>query len=142
MITNIMKILYANENYSKYGIPGMNYFIALAGGSFYIVLTGFMIFEIVMALFPFYYRQYLNTSMRIPSLLSATLITGSTFLFLRVSISEKSLVDDSFTKQRVKRMVTYLLAYGLLVVIVTGFIGLHYLVTISNHLGSNSIEIY
>jgi hypothetical protein len=31
----VMKVFYANENYAKYGVRGMNYFMALVGTAFY-----------------------------------------------------------------------------------------------------------
>ena len=34
-----MRVFYANENYAKYGVPGMNYFMALMMATIYILLT-------------------------------------------------------------------------------------------------------
>ena len=42
MIKYVMKVFYANENYAKYGVPGMNYFMALMAATFYIMITAFI----------------------------------------------------------------------------------------------------
>jgi len=43
LLKHIMRIFFENENYSKYG-PGNNYFMALIGTAFYILMTVAMFF--------------------------------------------------------------------------------------------------
>lgn len=127
LLKYVMKVFYANENYAKFGVPGMNYFMALIGTTFYVMLTGFMVLFILMAIFPAFYRYDLSISSKIPSFLSGTLTLGFIFLSLRLAIKEDSLKDASITKNYVKKAVSYLLAYAILTILVVGFIGLKFL---------------
>jgi hypothetical protein len=125
LVKYFMKALYANENYAKYGIPGMNYFIALMGATFYIMITGFLILFIFMAAFPHLYIR--STNSKIPFLPSATISLGLIFLCLRFTVKEESLKDDSFTKEKANKAMNYLLTYGFVVAVSICFLGLKFL---------------
>jgi hypothetical protein len=122
-----MKIFYANENYAKYGVPGMNYFMALIMATFYVMLTGFMILCIFFAASPDFYKFYLNISPKIPYTSSAIVSVALMFLFLRIAVKEDSLKDSSLTKDKVNKAVNYLIAYAFTTGIVIVFLGLHFL---------------
>jgi hypothetical protein len=127
MIKYVMKVFYANENYAKYGVPGMNYFMALMAATFYIMITAFMILFIFTAFYPDLYKYYLIVRPKMPPIPSAIIILAFIFFILRIAIKEESLKDSSFTKEYVNRAVNYLLAYIFIVVFVIGFIGLKFL---------------
>jgi len=120
-----MKAFYANENYAKYGYRGMNYFIALMGATFYIMITGFLILFVFMAAFPHIY--ILSTNSKTPLLPPATIALGLMFLLLRIMIKEESLKDSSFTKEKANRAMNYLLTYLFVVIFIIGFLGLKFL---------------
>jgi hypothetical protein len=122
-----MKIFYANENYTKYGKSGMNYFMALMMATFYIMITGFMILGAIMAIYPNVYRHYLIISPKIPNKPSGILILSAIFFLLRTFIKEDSLKDDSLTKEYVKKAINYLILYAFSVGAIFIFIGLKFL---------------
>jgi hypothetical protein len=121
----VMRAFYANENYAKYGISGMNYFIALMGATFYIMITGLLILFIFMAAFPQIYIK--STNSKIPFLPPATISLGLIFLYLRVTVKEDSLQDTSFTKEKANGAMNYLLTYLFVVIAIIGFLGLKFL---------------
>jgi hypothetical protein len=127
LLRYIMKVFYANENYAKYGMPGMNYFMALIMATFYIMITGFMILFIFTAIYPDLYKYYLNVSSKIPSILSAIVLLTIIFFLLRIGIKEDSLKDSSFTKEYVNKAVNYLIAYGFTIGVIIVFLGLKFL---------------
>jgi hypothetical protein len=122
-----MKVFYANENYAKYGVPGMNYFMALMGATFYIMITGFTILMIISASSPAFYKYLLGLHTGIPGILQAIILLGITYLTLRLSFKEESLKCESFTREKTNRAVNYLLLYAFASVIFIGFLGLKYL---------------
>lgn len=122
-----MKAFYANENYAKYGYPRLNYFMALMMTTFYIMLTGFMILFVFMAVFPAFYKYDLNITSKIPNLISAIVTLGFIFLLLRITVKEESLKDSSFTKEYVNKAVNYLIAYAFVTILIIGFLGLKFL---------------
>lgn len=123
----VMKAFYANENYAKYGVPGMNYFMALMMAAFYIMLTGFTILFILSASSPAFYKYWNGLHSGIPDILQAILFLGTTYLILRLSFKEESLKSEKFTKEKTKRAINYLLIYAFASVIFIGFLGLKYL---------------
>lgn len=125
LLNYVMRAFYANENFAKYGVPGMNYFIALIGATFYIMLTGFLILFIFMAAFPHIYIR--STNSKIPLLPPATISLGLIFLLLRITVREESLKDGSFTKEKANRAMNYLLTYGFVVILIIGVLGLKFL---------------
>jgi len=122
-----MKIFYANEKYAKYGYPGMGYFMALMMATFYVMLTGFMILFIFMAIFPSFDKYVLAISPKLPYLPSGIVTLGLIFLLLRITIKEDSLRDNSFTKEYVTKAVNYLIGYAFLTIFVIGFLGMKFL---------------
>jgi len=122
-----MKVFYANENYAKYGVPGMNYFMALMDATFYIMITGFTILMIISASSPAFYKYLLGLHTGIPGILQAIILLGITYLTLRLSFKEESLKCESFTREKTNRAVNYLLLYAFASVIFIGFLGLKYL---------------
>ena len=123
----VMRVFYANENYAKYGVPGMNYFMALMGATFYIMITGFTILFLLSAVSPSFYKYWRNFHSGSSSTLEAVIFLGITFLILRLSFKEESLKSDYFTKERVNKAINYLLIYAFASVIFIGFLGLRYL---------------
>jgi hypothetical protein len=122
-----MKVFYANENYAKYRMPGMNYFMALMMTTLYIMLTGFLILFIFMAIFPVFYKYSLNISSKIPKTLSSIVTLGFIFSLLRITVKEEGLKDSSFTKEYVNKAVNYIIAYAFVTILVIGFLGLKFL---------------
>ncbi|HVY73903.1 MAG TPA: hypothetical protein VG890_03680 [Puia sp.] len=123
----VMKVFYANENYAKYGVKGMNYFMALAGATFYIMITGFLVFTALLATFPALYEFFLRIDKRISSTISGIIMLSIIFFLLRLTFSENSLKDDSFSKERVNKFVNYLLAYLIFVIFALGYLGFRFL---------------
>ncbi len=119
LLMYVMKVFYANENYAKYGVRGMNYFMALIMTSFYIMLTGCMILFILMTAFPAFYKYDLSISSKIPSMPSAIVTLGSLLLLLRITVKEES--------QKVNKSVNFLLGYAFATVVIVGFLGLKFL---------------
>ena len=122
-----MKVFYANENYAKYGMPGMNYFMALIMATFYIMITGFMILFIFTAFYPDLYKYYLIVKPKIPTIPSAIVLLAIIFFLLRLCVKEDSLQDSSFTKEYVNKAVNYLIACGFIIGIIIVFLGLKFL---------------
>lgn len=123
-----MKIGYANENYAKSGVTGMNYFMALMMTTFYIVLTGFMLLFVLLAAYPSLYNHYVNAIFpRLHVIPSGVVIIVPIFLLLRLTIKENSLADSTFTKEYVNKAVNYLIGYIFIVVFLIGFLGLNFL---------------
>ena len=114
LLKYVMKVFYANENYAKYGVPGMNYFMALMGATFYIMITCFTILFLLSASSPSFYRFWRNFDSGLSNTLQAVIFLGITFLILRISFKEESLKSDYFTKERVNKAINYLLLYALL----------------------------
>lgn len=127
LLRYIMKVFYANEKYAKYGYPGVGYFMALMGATFYVMLTGFMVLFIFAAAFPSFDRYGLGISSKLPFIPSGIVTLGLIFLLLRITIKEDSLKDNSFTKEYVNKAVTYLIGYAFLTIFVIGFLGLKFL---------------
>lgn len=127
LVKYIMKVFYANENYAKYGVPGMNYFMALMGATFYIILTLFLVLFVFLAAFPALNRFYLTWSPKFPSIPSGLITIGLLFFLLRFFTKEENLKDSSFTKERVNKAVNILLAYAFFIMLIIGFIGLKFL---------------
>lgn len=130
----VLKVLYANQKFAKYGLSRMSYFMTLMMATFYIMLTGFMILFIFMAAFPSFYKSSLGIVFKIPSFSSAIVILGLIFLILRIVVKEDDLQDSSFTKKQVNQAVNYLIAYAFIVILIIGFLGLKYLRYYRNHL--------
>ena len=127
LFKHILTIFYENENYSKYGRSGMNYFMALFGGTFYIMMTGGMLFIIAAAVFPKFYRYSLGIHFGTSSKIGSLTVIGLIMLLLRSTIKEEELSNNGLTKEYVKKAVNYLLAYIFVVVIIIGFVALKYL---------------
>ena len=122
-----MKVFYSNENYAKYGVPGMNYFMALMGATFYILITCFTIFMIISASSPAFYKYWLSLHSGIPDKLQAIIFIGTTCLVLRISFKEESLKNEILTREKVNRAINYLLVYLFASLIFIGFLGLKYM---------------
>lgn len=123
----IMKVFYATENYGKYGIQGMNYFMALMGATIYLMVTGFMILSIFAAIFPEFDKYESSISHKTHTIPSAILVLGCIYFILRISTKEDTLKDPLFTKKYVSKAMSYLIAYGILCgVIFIFFLGLKF----------------
>lgn len=127
LIRYVMKIVYANENYAKYGVPGLNYFMALMMATIYIVMTGFMVLSCFLAIFPNFYKSYVVFIQKIPSIPVSVVLIVIIFFLLRIGIKEDSLKDTNFTKEYVNKSVNYLIAYGLATGFIIIFLGLKFL---------------
>jgi hypothetical protein len=127
LLRYVMRVFYANENYAKYGVPGMNYFMALMGAAFYIMITGFTILMVLSASSPKFYGYLQGLHTGIPGILQAIILLGTTYLILRLSFKEETLKCESFTKEKTNRAVNYLLLYAFASAIFIGFLGLRYL---------------
>ena len=127
LLKYVMKIFYANENFAKYRMSGGNYFMALIGATFYILVTLFTLLFIFFAIFPDFYKWYLAADVKINSKLFAAILIGFIFVFLRFFVKEDQLKDPSLTKEVVTKAVNYLIAYLFFALIVIGFIGLKFL---------------
>lgn len=119
----IMKVYYANENYAKYGVPGMNYFVALMMATFFIMMTLFMILMIFGAIFPTFDEYSLAVGRKLPAFPSAIVIIGGIFFLLRAAVKEDDLKDSFFTKEYVKKAFYYLYGYLIVVLIIIVSIG-------------------
>jgi hypothetical protein len=127
LLKYIMRVFYANENYAKYGVPGMNYFMALMMATIYILLTCGALLFLLSAASPSFYNFWLNFHSGLSDTMQAIILLGFTFLILRISVKEESLKSDYFTKERVNKAVNYLLLYAFVLVLFIGFLGLKYL---------------
>jgi len=122
-----MKVFYANEYFAKYTVPGMNYFMALMMGTFYIMMTGFSILILLSAISPVFYKSFRNFYSGLSNMFEGIVVLGIIFIILRISVKEDSLKSDSFTKESVRRAVNYLVLYLFVLLIFIGFLGLKYL---------------
>jgi hypothetical protein len=127
LIKFVMKVFYANDIYSKYGIPGLNYFMALTMTAFYIILTGFAFLNLLYAISPRSYIRSLAPSGYMSMALTSVLLFVIVFLFLRTSIKEESIKEILFSKEYLNRSKKYLIAYGFFVVLFIIFVGLNFL---------------
>ena len=127
LLRYVMKIWYANENYAKYGVPGMNYFFALLMTAFFVIMTGIMIIFLLSAASTSFYKYGLHISNSISIKLFAILVPLSIFLFLRLGIKEESVKYNSFSKEQVTKAVNYLLAYMFIIAVIIVFLGLKFL---------------
>jgi hypothetical protein len=122
-----MKIFCANENYAKYGVRGMNYFMALMGTTFYLMITGFMIIVIFFAIYPSLYKDYLLISPKLPTIPSAIVTLTFICVLLRLTVQQEQLKETSFTKDYVTRAMNFLIAYGIAVGFIIIFLSLKFL---------------
>jgi hypothetical protein len=122
----LMKVIYANENYAKYGVVGSNYLMALLMATFYIILTSFMILSFFLAIDPGFYRNYLILIKGIPKIPTSILIFAAIFFSLRIGIKEESLKDKTFSKEYVNRAINYLIIYGFVNGIIIVSLGLKF----------------
>jgi hypothetical protein len=122
-----MKVVYANENYAKYSMRGMNYFMALMAATFYIMLTGFAILVLLSAISPAFYTSVRNFHSGLPSIVEGAVALGIIFTILRISVKEKSLKSDNYTKESVRKAVNYLIFYAFAIVVLVCFLGMKYL---------------
>lgn len=123
----VMKVVYNNEKYAKYGYPSTGYFIALMAAVCYILLTAFMFLVILASAFPTLYKFSVNISKSLPAIPSGILAIGVIFILLRISIKENELKDGLFTKDYVNKAVNYLIAYVFVVIFIIGFFGMKFL---------------
>ena len=123
----VMKVVYNNEKYAKFGYPKTGYFMALMMAVFYILLTAFMFLVIFDSAFPALYKFSVNVSKSTPSIPSAILVIGVVFILLRISIKEEDLKDSLFTKEYVNKAVNYLIAYIFVVLFIVVFLGMKFL---------------
>jgi hypothetical protein len=123
VLRHIIRVFYANENFGKYGIPGMNYFMSLLAVTMYVMITMFMIIVILMAIFPSFYNFYLNTSPIFSSLIMGSII----FLLLKITFKQEIVKSNNYTKANIDKAVNLLLLYGLVVVLIIGLIALKFL---------------
>jgi hypothetical protein len=123
----IMKVFYANENYAKYGVRGMNYFMALVGTAFYIMMTCFTILFIISASSPSHYRSWRSMHSGIPDWVQASLFLGIVCLILKSIFKKESLENDILGRKEVNKAINYLLLYMFALAILIVFLGLHYL---------------
>src|SRR5882757_5421101 len=107
LLKHVMKILYENENYSKYGSSGRNFFMALIGMTFYVFVTLGLVLFIVLAISPGLYRWILGIHLGISSKIAAIIFIGLIALLLRISVKEEDLSNSGLTKEYVKKAVNY-----------------------------------
>ncbi|MEP6750977.1 MAG: hypothetical protein ABJB86_24795, partial [Bacteroidota bacterium] len=65
LLKYVMKVFYANENFAKYRIVGGNYLISLLAGTFYLLMTLFLILFFLFAMLPDFYKYYLHLNEKI-----------------------------------------------------------------------------
>jgi len=123
----IMKVFYANENYAKYGVPGMNYFMAIVGTAFYVIMTCFAILFVLCASSPSLYKSWRNLHVGVPNWLQASIFLGTVCLVLKSMYKKEELETNVLPREEVKRAVVYLLLYLFALAILIGFLGLRFL---------------
>ncbi len=126
-IKYVMKVFYANENYAKYGVRGMNYFMALVGTAFYIMMTCFTILFIISACSPFIYRSWRSMHSGVPDWVQASLFLGTVCLVLKSIFKKESLETDILGRDEVNKAIRYLLLYLFASIILMGFFAMRYL---------------
>jgi len=122
-----MRILYENENYSKYGNSGRNYVMALLGTTFYITMTLGMLLVIAAAIFPDFYSHVRSAHFATSAKIEGLIIVGLIALILRLTVKEEDLSKSGLTKEYVKKAVNYLLVYIFIVIIIIVFVAIKYL---------------
>jgi hypothetical protein len=132
VIKFLMKVFYANENITKYGIPGYNYYTALLMTAVYIVLTIFMIRSIWQIFFPDFFNRYLIWIHDVPLTLLCFLMLAITIILLRIGIKEEEIKDVSYSREFVNKWVNYLILYGFLNGIVIVAMGSKYIRNLHN----------
>jgi len=123
----IMKVFYANENYAKYGVPGMNYFMALVGTAFYIMMTCVTMLFVICASSRSLYKSWRTMHLGIPGWLQASIFLGIVCLGLKSICKEEALETNILPREEVKKAIDYLLLYLFALVILIGFLGLRFL---------------
>ncbi len=127
VIKHVMQTFYINENYAKYGVPGMSYFMSLAGVTFLVLLTLSFMLSVILAIFPTLYRIYLSINFGSYSILGAVLLYAIIFLFFKMAFPEEIIKKETITIQKAKKTILYLISYAGVMVIGTGIIALKYL---------------
>ncbi len=120
-----MRVFYANNNYAKYRIERANYLMAIIGASFYTFLTLALLFIILSSVFPDVYKKYLDY--KIDSTLFGLIYVLISFSVLSISINESEIKENDFTKRYVDRIINFLIAYAITVIILIGLIGINFL---------------
>jgi hypothetical protein len=115
-----MRIFYANNKYSKYGVEGFAYVNAILAASFYILITLMVINSVVDCFYPKIDTFIFDGTNKIYGVLYLLI---SCFL-VRVIIKEKDINQTTLTEKQVKRRVYYLIAFIMLELFIIGFLGL------------------
>ena len=119
MIRYIMKVIYAND---KYSMGGMKYILALVGATFYIFVTLFLLFAIIIAVIPSIYTAIRSGSFKLPSYPLAIIFVILISVALSMLVKEDQLKENDFTKKSLNRAVNYLLIYAIGGVLLAGII--------------------
>ena len=123
----VIKVFYSNENYAKYGVRGMNYFMALVGTAFYIMITCFTILFIVSASRPSLYRSWRSMHSGVPDWVQASLFLGIVCLVLKGIFKKESLETDILGRDEVNKAIRHLLLYLFGSIVLMGFFAMRYL---------------
>lgn len=113
-----MQTLYENQKIAKYGVPEAKYLLAIAGASFYIIMTLFL----AIAILSTYSKPFKNWFLLYNTKFTTVLAYAMIMLLLRAVYQEDKLHDKSLTEEIIMKRINYYLVYLFGVGLAFGFV--------------------
>lgn len=131
-----MRAFYYNESHLRNKIENGNYFVALMGGAFFVIVTVALITISFFSLFPSVYESYLRFGKPINSKVVGFVVVIVTVVALRGLVPRSEIEKSILEKPEVDRTVNYMLAYIFVSIAVVIFLGLKFLRVYKENMGT------
>ncbi len=135
LIRHIIRAFYYNESHLRNKIENGNYFVALMGGAFFVIVTIALITISFFSLFPSVYESYLRLGKLFNSKVVGVFVVIVTVVVLRVLVPRSEIEKNILEKPEVDRTVNYLLTYIFISIAVVIFLGLKFLRVYKENMG-------